>query len=69
MNDTLHKRIKSFAWRTGMMVLAVTIDFVLQNLASFSFSPQTTVVVGLILGEVSKYFNSRYPQVPNAPVY
>lgn len=56
-------RLKSFAWRAGMMLAALAIDFVLQNLGLFDglfdFPPQATIVVGLILGEVSKYLNTQ----------
>lgn len=40
-----------------MMMTAVTVDFILANLSDFSFTTEVTVVLGLILGEVSKYLN------------
>jgi hypothetical protein len=52
-------RFMSFYWRTGMMVVAATVALLVENLSSFGFSPQVTVVLGLILGEVSKYLNTR----------
>jgi len=52
------KRLKSFLWRTGMMVLAVTIDIVASNLGMLELNPEVTVLLGLALGEVSKYLNS-----------
>lgn len=58
MSYTLKARLKSFAWRTGMMLLAVTVDFALQNLDLLNLTPQATVVLGLILGELSKYLNT-----------
>jgi len=51
------KRINSFLWRALMMMTAVTVDFILANLSDFSFTTEVTVVLGLILGEVSKYLN------------
>jgi hypothetical protein len=42
-----------------MMVLATFIDFVLVNLSDFQLGTQSTVVLGLILGEVSKYINNK----------
>jgi len=51
------KRIDSFLWRALMMIIAVTVDFILANLSDFSFTTEVTVVLGLILGEVSKYLN------------
>lgn len=59
MNPQLKNRFKSFLWRTGMMILAVSVDFALQNITEFNMGNQTTVIVGLVLGEVSKYLNSK----------
>lgn len=59
MDSQFKKRLKSFAWRTSMMVVAVAIDFALQNLASFNLTPLAVTVLGLILGEVSKYVNEQ----------
>lgn len=47
-------RFKSFYWRTAMMALAGFIALVVENLAGFGLSAQTTVVLGLLLGELSK---------------
>lgn len=52
-------RLKSFAWRLGMMTAAAVVAFVLENLELLELNPQVTVVVGLVLGEVSKYLNTR----------
>jgi hypothetical protein len=53
------KRIESFLWRTGMMVLAMAIDFALQNIAEFRLPPLATVTLGLVLGELSKALNAK----------
>lgn len=58
MNETLNKRLKSFLWRTGMMVLAATAAFMLDNLGLLGLSPQVTVLLGLMLGEISKWLNT-----------
>lgn len=55
----LVNRVKSFAWRVGMMVIAMTVDFGAQNIGLFDMSGEVTVVVGLVLGELSKYLNSK----------
>jgi len=47
-------RIKGFLWHAGMMALAVVIDYAIQSLTGFQFSPIVTVVLGLVLGQVSK---------------
>ncbi len=54
----LKKRSKSFLWRVGMMLVAVFIDFALTNLELFELSAQVTTILGLVLGEVSKYLNT-----------
>jgi len=55
----IFNRLKSFAWRAGMMIAALAIDFVLQNLGLFELPAQATVIIGLLLGELSKYLNTR----------
>ena len=52
-------RLKSFAWRAGMMLVALGIDFALQNLGLFDLPPQATVITGRVLGEISKYLNAQ----------
>lgn len=56
--EQLVKRLKSLAWRIGMMVAAVAVDFLLQNLGLFGLPTIVTVSLGLVLGEVSKYLNT-----------
>lgn len=52
-------RFKSFYWRTSMMVLATVVAFLSENLVDFNLPPYATVAIGLALGEVSKYLNSK----------
>lgn len=54
----LSTRMKSFYWRTGMMILAVVIDQLIMLVSSVGLSPQAVVVLGLILGEISKGINN-----------
>jgi hypothetical protein len=46
-------RLKSLAWRVSMMILAVGLDWGLQNVGIL-VPTQYTVLAGLILGEISK---------------
>jgi len=62
MNDVLKNRLKSFGWRLGMMLVAVIIDFTLKNLSTLDLGQNTTVVLGLLLGEASKYISNTYKQ-------
>lgn len=57
--ELLLKRFKSLMWRTGMMVLAIVVTFTAENLGLFGLSPEATVFLGLVLGEVSKYLNNK----------
>jgi len=59
-NETLIKRIKSYIWRGLMMLLAIAIQVVAANLNLFELDTKTTVLLGLFLGEVSKYLNTKY---------
>ena len=52
------KRLKSFGWRLGMMVLVAGIDFVLRNEGLIEPSPFVVVVLGLAGGELTKFLNS-----------
>jgi hypothetical protein len=54
----LVKRFKSLLWRAAMMGLALLVEFALNNLGLLDLSPQLTVVIGLVLGEVSKWINT-----------
>jgi serine acetyltransferase len=47
-------RVKSFLWRTGMMILAVLIQQAIALLTTLQLDPTITVVLGLVLGEISK---------------
>lgn len=56
-DSQLVKRIKSLAWRAGMMALAVFITVIADNAASLELHPTVTVILGLVLGEISKFLN------------
>ena len=57
MTQAVKNRFKSFAWRTGIMMAVALVNSALANLSDFSLSPEVTVLVGLILGEVSKFLS------------
>lgn len=58
MQEQLISRLKSFGWRVGMMLVALLVAFATENLTNFGLTPQFTVVLGLVLGEVSKFLNN-----------
>lgn len=55
----LWRRVKSLLWRALMMGLAAVVAYIVENLSVLELSPQVTVVLGLVLGEVSKWLNTR----------
>lgn len=55
----LVKRIKSLLWRAGMMGLATVIAVILEDIQVLELSPLATTITGLVLGEISKYLNSK----------
>ena len=44
----------SFVWRAGAMCVAVVLDMLAKEMTSVSMPAELTVVLGLVLGEVSK---------------
>jgi hypothetical protein len=59
MDNQFTKRLKSLMWRAGMMALATFVSFLAGNFQELGFSPAVTGVLGLVLGEVSKYLNTK----------
>lgn len=51
-------RFKSFFWRGFAMLMAGGITYLGANLDLFNLAPQTTVIIGLILGEITKALNN-----------
>ena len=56
----LEKRIASFAWRTVMMMFAGILDMIIQDLDVFNMPNNYTIIIGLILGEISKQISNYY---------
>ena len=42
-----------------MVLVAAAVSFLLKDFASLDLGTNTTVVAGLILGEISKYLNTK----------
>lgn len=53
----LLKRLKSFTWRLAMAVVAFAVSWVLANLELLELSETATIILALVLGEISKYLN------------
>ena len=57
LRDQLLKRLKSLAWRGGVMAVVIVLDFFIQNAAQIGIPDLLTLGLGLGLGEVTKYLN------------
>jgi len=57
--DKLVRRFKSFVWRLGAVIAVASANFLAENLGLFGLSTQVQIVLGLILGEVTKFLNSK----------
>lgn len=55
----LIKRLKSFLWRSVMVGGAMFANFVAANLELFDLPYELVVIFGLVLGEVTKWLNSK----------
>ena len=58
METELVKRIKSFAWRVGMIAVAAAIDAALTNIGVLELPVWAVGLAGLLLGELSKYLHN-----------
>lgn len=52
-------RVKSFVWRLGGMFVAGGISGITTNMAGLELGDTGTVILGLILGEVTKLLNAK----------
>ena len=65
--EQLIKRFKAFLWYMGMMGAVALVDFAMANIGLFNLPPTVVVIIGGILGQVSKWLNTRNPQPPVEP--
>ena len=59
LESPLMKRVKSFLWRGGMMTLAFAIAWAGNNLGLLELNNISTMILGLVLSEISKHLNSK----------
>lgn len=60
MSTELKKRLLSFAWRLGGMVIATVLAFLGDNLDLINASPAVIGIVGLVIGELTKLANNYF---------
>lgn len=58
MKTKLMNRFKSLVWRLSIMVIVALVNYVTANYTGFGLSPELTVLVGLLAGEISKFLNT-----------
>lgn len=58
MNEQVIKRLKSFIWRFLCVALIAGISWTLQNLGLLDVPIWLQGLLGLILGEISKWLNN-----------
>lgn len=56
---SVEKRIQSLLWRSGMMFVAILMDVALINLEVLELDGRLVVLLGLVLGEVSKQIHNQ----------
>ena len=64
--EILIKRFKSFLWRLLGMIISAFLAWVLDTLQVLNFSPEIVAIVGLIIGEITKYLNVNLPALKKA---
>ncbi|HEX9503634.1 MAG TPA: hypothetical protein VF974_04920 [Patescibacteria group bacterium] len=57
MNPVLVNRVKSFAWRLGVVVAVAAVNFAVKDVTNMGLSGEWVTVIGLIGGEVTKFLN------------
>ena len=60
INEELKKRLLSFAWRLGAYIVVSALSFIVQNLGDFSLSPAVNTFIALVVGELTKWLNTKY---------
>jgi len=59
----LKKRFSSFLWRSGAVFAVGLLDFAAENLGLFNLPTSVVVLIGLVLGEITKLINSNLKQI------
>lgn len=55
--EVFNHRLKSFLWRLGGIILAYVLAFASENIGLFDLPIWTITIIGLIIGEITKYLN------------
>jgi hypothetical protein len=63
MNEELKHRLKSFLWRTAMLMIALFLTELGNNIGLFELDEMPRLLLGLMAGELSKYLNNKYNEL------
>ena len=58
LKQKLLKRFKSFAWRISALAIVVGLSFLLENASELLIPIYVQGIIGLVVGEVTKYLNT-----------
>lgn len=58
MKANILKRVKSLLWRAGCVGVVAALGSMAQQLAGVGLPPMAVTILGLMLGEVSKFVNN-----------
>lgn len=59
-----NKRFRSFLWRLGGIIAVAILNLIADTIGLFDLAPSAVVVVGLIVGEITKYVNTNRKPKP-----
>ena len=60
MNSQLIKRIKSFVWRFLVVAVVAGLEYLAENISLFSLPQEVVVIIGLVVGEITKWLNNKF---------
>lgn len=60
MTNDLQKRLYSFLWRLGAVMVIAGLNFIIKNISELGLPVIWVTVIGLLLGEVTKFLNNKY---------
>lgn len=59
MSEQFKSRAKSFVWRLGGMVAVAVLSFGIDNAADLHIPTWGVVISGLLVGEITKFLNTK----------
>ncbi len=63
LSEAIKNRVKSFIWRLGGVMAIAGLDWVANNLGLFNLDPMWITIIGLVVGEGTKFINSNLPKI------